>query len=64
MIEKLVRLFLALVVLRRLASALAQSASYPSRPIRLVVPYPAGGLADLLARIVAEKLTARWASRS
>src|SRR5258708_12680082 len=40
------------------ASAHAQD--YPARPIRIVVPYPAGGSADLLPRIFAEKLGANW----
>jgi tripartite-type tricarboxylate transporter receptor subunit TctC len=42
-------------------SALAAPASaqdYPTRPITLVVPYPAGGGVDAMARIVADKLTA------
>ncbi len=38
----------------------AHSQDYPLRPIRVVVPYPAGGSADLLPRIFAEKLYARW----
>jgi tripartite-type tricarboxylate transporter receptor subunit TctC len=39
-----------------LAIASAQAQSYPSRPITVVVPFPAGGPSDVVARIVAEHM--------
>lgn len=39
--------------------ARAQSTSYPSRPIKLVVPYAAGGSADVIGRILGQGLSAR-----
>jgi tripartite-type tricarboxylate transporter receptor subunit TctC len=41
------------------APAYAQSEQYPSRPIRLVVPFQAGVITDVLARTFAEKLSTR-----
>ena len=37
------------------APALAQS-RYPSRPIRVIVPFAAGGVIDLVARIITEPM--------
>ncbi|HET7765769.1 MAG TPA: tripartite tricarboxylate transporter substrate binding protein [Burkholderiales bacterium] len=34
--------------------------AYPSRAIRVIVPFPAGGAADALPRIVAERLATKW----
>src|SRR4051812_35526396 len=53
------RLLLALCLLFGLATQAPAQDTYPSRPITLIVPYAAGGSIDLVARILAEGLTAR-----
>lgn len=33
---------------------------YPAKPIRVIVPFPAGGIADLYARLIGSRVTASW----
>jgi len=46
----------AMGVLALLFTASVSAQSWPSRPVRLIVPYPAGGATDILGRIISEKL--------
>ena len=41
------------------ATAAQAQANYPSKPVRVIVPYPAGGTTDMIARIAANQLTER-----
>ena len=52
------RLTTALFAFAASFAALAQS--YPNKPIRVVVPYAAGGTSDILARQIGPKLTETW----
>jgi putative tricarboxylic transport membrane protein len=56
------RTFLTLVALSLLAAPAAQAA-YPDKPVRIVLPFAAGGVADITARIVAEKLSDKLGQR-
>jgi len=40
-------------------TALGQD-GYPTKPVKFLIPYPAGGTNDILARIVGDKLQAKW----
>jgi tripartite-type tricarboxylate transporter receptor subunit TctC len=50
----LIRCLLAIVALTGAYAHATLAQNYPSRPIRLIVPFPAGGTADVVARILAQ----------
>jgi tripartite-type tricarboxylate transporter receptor subunit TctC len=56
-ISRLVHALLVLVVFMLPAAALAQQQPFPSRTVRLILPFPPGGPTDLLGRTIAQKLS-------
>ena len=59
---KLARRCLVLAVLAIWAgAAVAQEASsFPTRPIHIIVPFPAGGPSDIVARVIGQKMSEDW----
>jgi tripartite-type tricarboxylate transporter receptor subunit TctC len=57
------RLVAAAVVLvaALVVAPLAQAQDYPSRPVKIIVPFPAGGTADVMPRVFSEWLAKKWA---
>jgi tripartite-type tricarboxylate transporter receptor subunit TctC len=53
-----------LALLTASASAVRAQTDYPTRPVKLVVPFAAGGPTDVVARILADMLSARWRGQS
>lgn len=51
----------AIALVCGIAAGTAVAQSYPSKPIRMVVPYPAGGGSDLMARSISRKLSEKLA---
>jgi tripartite-type tricarboxylate transporter receptor subunit TctC len=43
-----------------ICSSLTQAQDFPSKPVKLIVPFPPGGGTDILARPIAQKLSEKW----
>jgi len=43
-----------------LPAVAADAQTYPAKPIRIIVPFPAGGIADVMSRVFGQKFTDSW----
>ena len=57
--KTIVRLLLATAIGLGLPAS-SQAQTYPTRPIKIIVPSPAGATTDMLVRMVAQKLSEKW----
>jgi tripartite-type tricarboxylate transporter receptor subunit TctC len=61
MISRFAALAFSAVSLALASPAPAQAPSgFPAKPVRFIIPFPGGGINDVLARVAAEKLQAKW----
>ncbi len=58
MLTRVIALFLAAACLA--AQAARAEPAFPAKPVRIIVPQTPGGASDVLARIIGQKLTAKW----
>ena len=58
----LIRCAAALALAALASTAAAQE--FPTKPVRILVPYPPGGASDVTARVLADKLARRWGGRA
>ena len=52
--------FVLLLASAVVSVAFAAESGYPSKPVRMIAPYPPGGTSDIIARIVGQKLNEAW----
>jgi len=63
--KSVLALTVALTTLLAAPAASAQDVSgYPDKPVKIVVPFPPGGAADMFARMVGQKLSEAWGNKA
>jgi tripartite-type tricarboxylate transporter receptor subunit TctC len=62
--KRAARFFIAAMLAASIAGPAAaeeqSAATFPNRPIRLIVPFPAGGPSDIVARLIGQKMSEDW----
>ncbi len=58
--HRLATLFCSILFAALLAPTHAPAQKFPDHPVKFIVPFPGGGINDVLARIVGDRLSARW----
>jgi tripartite-type tricarboxylate transporter receptor subunit TctC len=58
--SQLFRALFILIAMALLAPVVMAQQAYPNKPVRIIVPYPPGGTADIIGRTIAEKLGVIW----
>jgi tripartite-type tricarboxylate transporter receptor subunit TctC len=62
--KRAARFFIAAMLAASIAGPAAaqeqSTATFPNRPIRLIVPFPAGGPSDIVARLIGQKMSEDW----
>ena len=54
------RIALAVLACAAMGAATRAQDAFPSKPVHLLVPFPAGGAVDIVARTLADELGKRW----
>ena len=57
---KFILLFIASISCYAVQAQTPSAANFPNKPIRIIVPFPAGGTSDVLARLIGQKLGNAW----
>ncbi len=60
MIRRAIALAISAALIMGTAAAQERPAPFPTRPVKIVVPFPAGGPTDILARVIAQRLSEIW----
>src|SRR5262249_34139408 len=58
--KRIIAEWVAAILAALVANSAPAQRSFPARTVKFIVPFPGGGINDVLARIIGDKLQAKW----